>query len=298
MDFSGEQSITGTGEIVFSGNSNTPSNNILIHNSITNVAEVLTIGEQITIQGNQGRLSSSNPSQDTIQFLGTLIGEEGGQIQLDDIVNDGESFTVDAINGGVAISGQISDAVINGTQGTVLEQFSGSLTDVTLNTDLILDAESGSRSLTVNNLTLNGLLTLAGQQGNTATVTFTGEQTLDGTGGILFAGLPTSINTNTVTFSGTTSVTEIFTIGSGIEIQGGRGRLISSNSNQDRILLQGSLETEEGGRIDQTGVDNVGAIDVAEVAQLVPGLAASLRNSDEVFQRDAVFAELDTMGVI
>ena len=196
------------------------------------------------------------------------------------------------------INGQISDAVINGTQGTVLEQFSGSLTDVTLNTDLILDAESGSRSLTVNNLTLNGLLTLAGQQGNTATVTFTGEQTLDGTGGILFAGLPTSINTNTVTFSGTTSVTEILTIGSGIEIQGGRGRLISSNSNQDRILLQGSLETEEGGRIDQTGVDNDGAIDVTEVAQLVPGLAASLQNSDEVFQRDAVFAEVDTMGVI
>ena len=93
-------------------------------------------------------------------------------------------------------------------------------------------------------------------------------------------------------------MTEIFTIGSGIEIQGGRGRLISSNSNQDRILLQGSLETEEGGRIDQTGVDNVGAIDVAEVAQLVPGLAASLRNSDEVFQRDAFFAELDTMEVI
>ena len=260
VDFSGEQSITGTGEIVFAGTPNTASNSILDHNSITNVAEILTIGEQITIQGNQGRLSSSNPSQDAIQFLGTVVGEEGGQIQLDDIVNDGESFTVDAVNGGVVINGQISDAVINGTQGTVLEQFSGSLTDVTLNTDLILDAESGSRSLTVNNLTLNGLLTLAGQQGNTATVTFTGEQTLDGTGGILFAGLPTSINTNTVTFSGTTSVSEIFTIGSGIEIQGGRGRLISNNANQDRILLQGSLETEEGGRIDLSGVDNAGVI--------------------------------------
>ena len=35
-----------------------------------------------------------------------------------------------------------------------------------------------------------------------------------------------------------------------------------------------------------------------EVAQLVPGLAASLQNSDEVLQRDAVFAEVDTMGVI
>ena len=259
VNFHGGQTVSGNGKIVFSGNPfRSSANQIVLTDSDRNTSEFLTFGEGITIEGRLGQISSRNPSQDWVQILGIIKGEKDGRIELLNIINQGKPFTIDAPDGGVFLNGSISNAIINGTDGSFLQHISGGINRVTLNIDFLVDAELNETILNVaSGLTINKKLVVAGY-GRTARVRFFGEQLIDGTGEIVFAGLPGSVGTNRIEHHSTTNVEEKLTFGENLSISGFRGEVQELNPNQDFIQIFGKVVGMEGGEIRFSSINNLG----------------------------------------
>ena len=249
LNFSGTQTLGGTGQVVFSNN----TNNVV--QPTTN--GTLTIGPGITIRGARGTVGAAALAfvnqgvikADTANVAGiTLTGTNwcnNGVIEARDsgTLSLGGSFTrlclgdFRGVTGVVRITGTLDNTAstlaltattgspqlvggtivggrVTGTGGAVLlYTTSGTLSGVTLDADLNPTA-SGSVVTMTNGLTLNGTARV-GIGTEYATLNFSGTQTLGGTGQVVF-----SNNTNNVV-QPTTNGT--LTIGPGITIRGARG---------------------------------------------------------------------------
>ncbi len=164
--------------------------------------------------GNSGVLSATNS---TVNFGGTFrlsdvgtFNRSGGTVNLTGVLdNTGTTLLVDtAFSGGFALSyGTIKGGVVDASDANyVMDTSSGTLDNVTLNTDLAVNKLYGYLTIT-NGITLNGILTLSGSNSH---LYFEGNQVIDGTGKVLLSGGGCSLNiqdSSTLTVSsGITSV--------------------------------------------------------------------------------------------
>ncbi|WP_179954342.1 hypothetical protein, partial [Denitrobaculum tricleocarpae] len=258
--FSGEQVVSGSGEILFSREnalSDGVVNNTLRFENQFFSREVLSFGENITLRG-QGTMFA-NGTEDVIRVLGTVAGEGRG-LELRDIDNAGASFTVDSSAGSVILGERISDAVIEGAAGSAVELAPSAILD---DISLAIDGRLGAgRSATIENgLTLLGDVSLAAAGGrvDTSTLTFFGEQRIDGTGEILLSSENAGrdgIVDNDLVFDGQLTGGEILTFGEGVTLRG-QGSLSVQDSG-DAIRVLGTV-AGEGSGFELSGIDNAGA---------------------------------------
>jgi hypothetical protein len=247
---------------------------------------------------NQGTIQLSNsPITLTGSFtraaLGTITGTNGTVSILGTLDNRGSTLAIDRsvnwqLSGGTIQGGTIS--VASGAQ-LLINYPGGTLDGVTLNGDLHL--AGAARLHAANGLTLNGTATLDGNP-NPTQFDFDGEQTLNGTGTILF----TDSNSGTTLVQPTAGP---LTIGPGVTIRGGGGTVgnpsepltilgtVSAETGGGTILLSastlkssGTLKASSGGRITTRDLQNTGTIAITGGASFVLDGAWTNRGAVEV----------------
>ncbi len=242
----GEQSVDGTGVIELSRASKTDGSrafNDIIFQSETGEAEVLTFGAELTLRG-EGRIYA-NSTADQIQILGNVEGVEGGSLRMSRIDNQGETLNIDASAGRVGVDGLLANATVEGSGMFDLFNSAG-LDAVTLGMDTRLDTDTSSVYVTVENgLALDDAnVSLEGSQSRTAYLTFSGEQSLSGTGEIILSAINSvgnsSVN-NQIYFSGADEAR--LTIGESILV---RGTGSMSGGGSDFYDIAGEVRADDG----------------------------------------------------
>lgn len=246
------QVVSGTGEIVFNGDATSMS-----ENAVSGAGPGVTIGSGITLRGGGGVLDYYYYYYYPLRFLGRIVPDlPGTQIELYGLDNQGGAITLENGPGEVSLrnGGALRNLSLNGPGHLEVRNAHGSLSNVTLNTDVVvhedsyLDVDSG--------LTLNGSLTLSDENhnGSTAAVYLQGYQSIGGTGEIVFNGDATSMAENVLTATGPD-----VTIGSDITLRGGGGGFgYHSYYNYPLAFLGHVLPDVEGTSIELYGIDNAG----------------------------------------
>lgn len=239
--FTGTQTLGGTGQIVFAGSGG--------YNFLSPQNGTLTIGPAVTIRGGNGSLGSSPLiNQGTISAL--ALNQSSGSWVL---------------AGGTIRGGSISTA-----GGAALRTKSGTLDSVTLDADLTL--ENSDQVGVVNGLTVNRMLTLAGNPNPTG-LFFEGPQTLGGTGQVVFGGAG-SLNF--------LSPNSALTIGAGVTIRGAPGSI--GNATQP-LINQGTIGADVLGKninVFGTPVTNEGTLKVDGAGTTITVGANPFANSGTV----------------
>ena len=158
--------------------------------------------------------------------------------------NGGSTLNLTADTGTLIIDGgTLKGGTVNGAGGAQLDYAGGGALDsVTVNAPM-----SGSGTLDIfNGLELNNTLTI-GSGFNFATIDFEGTQTLGGTGVVFFGGSSTS---NRISSTGGT-----LTIGPGILIQGGPGKI---GNPLDVWVNQGEIRADIAGALSRLTMDGDG----------------------------------------
>ncbi|VTS08640.1 beta strand repeat-containing protein [Tuwongella immobilis] len=261
LSFTGSQTLNGTGSVVFSGVSN---NGLYAAGSGT-----LTIGSGITISGLSGFVGTGTS---TVVNNGRIVADVfGGFINLfgNHPVSAG---TLDDANGGTLfLAGTITGpgTVPIGANASLRVGGIGRLVGVTVDRPVFVDDGGVLDGVTVNGLlrvgfdnfvdtyvavigagglTLNGTADL-GRDFSRGQLSFTGSQTLNGTGSVVFSGV--SDNGLYAAGSGT------LTIGSGITVSGLSGFV----GNTGKTINNGLIHSNGGGTITTRGTfTNIGEL--------------------------------------
>ncbi|MEM1343244.1 MAG: hypothetical protein AAGI34_01540 [Pseudomonadota bacterium] len=264
--FFGEQTIDGTGTIELSSQNarlGSTVNNLISFDGATGASERFTVAETITVRGS-GTIQVVEA--DTLRFLGTLVGDAApGVLRISGIDNEGDAFTVNASQGEVALFGRIKDARVEQTGSGALALQSTVLENVVLAARAELVAAIGTNTVTVENgLTLIGTdLSLSAGTSFGATLRFSGEQALRGSGSIVLSDVnaPNGAPINQVIFDGVTGLSETFEIRPSASIRG-QGTVRVQDTG-DRLDLQGRLAAE-GGVLNLIGINALGGTLAAE----------------------------------
>ena len=157
VEFSGTQSLSGTGEVIFGG---TSSNNLLSvrGGGAAATAATLTIGSGITVHGAQGGSVDGVSSFDAVINQGTIVADTGGKtvtLAVNTLTNQG---TLSAVNGGVLVIG--TSLSVNG-QATLA---SSSLSTVRISGSLLGNTQRSDLYNLPGTLVLNGTGTAVAPQ--------------------------------------------------------------------------------------------------------------------------------------
>ena len=320
--FYGTQTLSGTGQVDFAGNS---ADYMYAEGDGGSNPATLTIGQNITIddvsqsgylQGyysndtfiNQGTIDADT-SGATITVggadwinMGLLNTENGGALNLagtfttagigtfnraggtinligtldntgNTIVLDGPYFSI----WNFADGGTIKGGTITANSGSLITSISGTLDNVTLNTNLTIQ---GGSSLTVQDgLVLNGTLTLSNTGWNYPTLYLNGTETISGTGQLVFGGtysygsyafdnvyLESNGSSSTVTLGPDITLVGnqsgyVYANGSTLINQGNveedtSGTTLTISDSSGGFINQGSIEASNGGNLTISGLDN------------------------------------------
>ena len=157
LEFFGSQSVTGTGVIDMVADPFGGQTNVLRLDGLQEAQETLTFGAGITLRGT-GSIGVEDAG-DTLAILGTLQ-TLGGTLSVSNLDNGGGTMTVDASGGDVVLSWRIADVTIAeavGNTGDLKLNHQGTLDDVTLGMDVLVDAAFGTQRVYLQNgLTLDG----------------------------------------------------------------------------------------------------------------------------------------------
>ncbi|MEQ8232827.1 MAG: hypothetical protein RKL32_14040, partial [Gammaproteobacteria bacterium] len=252
MSFVGEQSVTGTGTIVFS---DTEFNRLVNNNTVT------TLGNGITLRGagrvldntgglvNQGSIIAEGTNALTIDPNGNGFVNEGllraagagGLVLTSGIFDLASPVEVQAGSALLVNAATLNGGALDIAAGVAADVRSTTLNGVTINGDVL--QANGINNTVINGLTLNGTWTLA-SSGAFTDLLFNGTQTLGGAGTLVLgdAELNRLVNNNTVT-----------TIGSDVTVRGA-GRLLDNSGglvNLGTILAEGNTALT----IDPNGLD-------------------------------------------
>ncbi|HWE97612.1 MAG TPA: CARDB domain-containing protein [Tepidisphaeraceae bacterium] len=211
LSFTGSQTLAGTGSVVFGS---TSSFNSLVASGTNSV---LTIGSGITVSGQTGYLgydpvTGIGPTTSVIND-GTIQWSTGTSINVPNTLTNNGTITVSS-TGVFSIGGTLKGGTL--TTHTGAQIGGGTLDGVTISGDFFVAGNTGVTIL--DSLTLDGTATL-GSSGNGGYLSFTGSQTLAGTGAVVFG---SASSFNALVASGTNAV---LTIGSGITVSGQTGSL-------------------------------------------------------------------------
>ena len=271
LNFEGDQTLSGTGSIVFGAASSNKvgvdggNKTLTVASGVTIRGENGTIGLGQLVNGsgntliNQGLISSD--SGGTVSLAGaTLVNQNiveatgaGSVLRLDTTVNN-TGGTLRSTAGGVMLQNGVTVTggnITNSGGATYKLSNSGSnfLSGVTLTGGSTIDmASAASLGRVVNGMTVNGIVNING--GNL--LNMEGNQTLAGTGSIVFGA--TGNNRVGVDGGGKT-----LTVASGVTISGvngsiGLGQLVNGSGNA--IVNNGTINSDGGGIITIQGLDN------------------------------------------
>ena len=244
LDFSGTQTLSGTGEVVFGGTSS--SNYLRATGNGSTLPATLTIGPGIEINAVKSGSVSGYNTGDKWTTSGLLKASSGATLSLYDLDNTGKTLVLDMAEGSLlTMPGGITGGRLTTLNGQTLTFGNG-----TLSGGVVLDADVTLRNystLTVRDgLELNGALTLA-STGSSTILDFSGTQTLSGTGEVVFGG---SYSGNYLRARGTSSsIPAVLTIGPGIEIHGSQGGLIQGLNAGDTLINEGTIAADASGKM-------------------------------------------------
>jgi len=274
--FSGTQSVTGTGELVFASGGNTnPAYNVVYVNSSSTV----TVGSGITVRGGAGLIRGWGASSSVLVFDGRLVPDVAGRtIELGPgLAIDGlgtASLQVDPGPGTVQLAGAtIRDTRIEGS-GKLVGQ-SGTLSNATLATTFELAA--GASVTVQDGLALDGgTVRLASTVASATYLYFSGTQSVTGTGELVFAsgGVTSTGYNNLYLISGAS-----LTLTPGITVRGGAGRIDGPGT----FVNQGTILADVEGRtlsIEPTTFTNQGTIGARGAGTGVATLALVMPSVD------------------
>jgi Leucine-rich repeat (LRR) protein len=319
LDFEGNQTLDGTGIIVLGNYDGYYGNYRLVNGlRVKETQTTLTIGSEITIRGTDGFIGYSSHisggsqevafinhgliSADVENGIITLHGNgwsndggtleaTNGTIRLEGIVDNRNKTLSLSGSGSILLQGAtIQGGNITGVKGAKLTATnSGTLDDVTMNTDLNLASKGVySKIIIQNGLTLNNTATLGLDDTDySGHLDFEGNQTLDGTGIIVLGNYDGYYNYRLVNGLRVKEAQTTLTIGSDITIRGADGfigysshisggsqdifftnhGIISANVSEGIISLHaekwtntGTIEELNGGSIEIKGkVTNTGS---------------------------------------
>ncbi|MDB5329637.1 MAG: hypothetical protein JWP03_788, partial [Phycisphaerales bacterium] len=211
LSFTGSQTLAGTGSVVF-GSASTFNSLVA---SGTNA--VLTIGSGITVSGQTGSLGYDTTTgigpTTTVINDGTIQWSTGTNISVPNTLTNDGTITVSS-TGNFSIGGTLIGGTLTTHTGAQIS--GGTLDGVIVSGDFFVAGNNGVTIL--HSLTLDGTATL-GSSGTGGYLSFTGSQTLAGTGAVVFG---STSSFNALVASGTNAM---LTIGSGITVSGQTGFL-------------------------------------------------------------------------
>jgi len=287
LSFSGDQTLSGTGSIVL-GNTGASNRALGLEGNTT-----LTIGSNIVVRGENGTLGQTYLSGGTQSLInnGRISADvSGGKFSLtpsNGVTNNG---VLEAKNGGTLVL----DANVTGTVGSHIDVGAGSTilqNGVGLNG--VINAAGGgsfraanSNSNTLTAATFNGTLDLATATGiervagglalngavninNNSVLSFSGDQTLSGTGSIVLGN--TGASNRALGLEGNTTLT----IGSNIVVRGENGTLGQTylSGGTQSLINNGRISADvSGGKFSLTpsnGVTNNGVLEAKNGGTLV-----------------------------
>ncbi len=250
--FDGAQSLSGTGEVVFTTGSGL--NRFRVQNGplvveagvpirgllarFDSVGETIVLRSSITMEGTSSMVVQS----DLVTEGASLAATSTGRLQLDgDVDNAGNTLT---IGGEVRFSSEILGGVVQGPPTSFLRCGSSSVLDgVDLGAKLVVPDGGG---VTVRNgLNLSGVTVSITNDnaGGPSRLEFDGSQTLTGTGEIFFESFS---NANRVT----ATPGSVVVLGPGIDVHGNSGRLGETGAT---MTVQGTVQTDPGTFVNLAG---------------------------------------------
>ena len=255
LQFSNSQSLLGTATIVFdsAGNSVIGEPRLFPANST-----VLTIGPNIAIEGATATIGNAfatlilngsvNASVSGEPMLitgawsgsGSVSATNGGELRLGGTLdNGGGAINVDTGGGSLNVqsSTNLRNATIAGAAGTNVSFNSGggTLQNLIVNADMTL--VNGALLNVTDGLTLNGTAIIDAPTSNTG-FTFTNTQTLGGTGTVIIDGVGNSQISEPRLFPANSTT---LTIGSGITVRGGKGRVGQTFAS---VVVNGTISSD------------------------------------------------------
>jgi RHS repeat-associated protein len=314
LNFSGSQSLGGTGTVLFGGS----SFNAL---RLTTADTTLTIGPGVTVRGRSGTIgfhsSWGGPANVSVVNQGTILADTAGgtisivgqgwsntgtlQARNGGDLNLGGTFTTaglgtfDSNGGAIRLTGTLDNTAATLAVGAA----TGSLTlaggtirggTITGSGEARLLVSGGTldgvtvasdvtvpnaASLTVTSgLTLDGTLTLS-STGSWTTVYFVGSQALSGTGHVVFGG--TSWPNQIYARGVNSSTPATLTIGPGITVHGSQSGSILNYYAGDAVLSQASVEIQSTRSLDLNGDVRLDGLN-----RLASGLGSSLNISSSL----------------
>ncbi len=290
LNFNGNETLGGTGTVVFGAAKNITSANT--YSGLFETANgTLTIGSGITVHGDwgvigyddggQGSASGSVINQGTIaadvshdviflqssnsQNLGTIEALNAAEFRINgQLTNSGTAFvdSVSALDGNGPSAGGL-------VGGTVTTQAGAQIANLTLN-GITVSGDwqmiNNNSALITNGLTLSGTLSL----GNSTTMgwlNFNGNETLGGTGTVVLGPLMgnASVPSNGLFES---AANGILTLGSGITVHGDWGYIGFDNAGQGistaSIINDGTIDPDNSGdsiTVSSAAVTNFGTLE-------------------------------------
>ena len=224
----------------------------------------------------------------TLAMLGTYRVTGGGIVVTGTLQNAGQTLALTTQTGSWTLSGgTISGGTVTTAAGVslIVNRNGGRLDGVTVTGDLTVQ---GNLRVS-NNLSLNGIARFNVVSGSQPALTFEGPQTLSGTGTIVFG----SSNFSTpITLQATSG---LVTLGPGILVRGGTGRLLNFVNQGEvvvedasAILLEGTnwrnegLVRVRGGQLFLGGTFNTAALGTVQRTAGWVFLSGSLNNAGNV----------------
>ena len=231
--FNPTQTLDGTGQVIFGGSPATPFLNRIILGS---TSSVVTIGDDITIGNGHGQLSGF------FDLQGHLTPGPTGHIIARGLTSSTGVLNLDAPDGGLELSGTLTDIVVAGTPGTQLlidESFGLTLDGVTLRLPTVI--ENGEILTFLNGLTLDNTTVTLASTGQATDIRGEGTQAIDGTGQIVFGGSEGAFNRLFPRFTD-----DVLTIGEDITVVGVRNGQLGGGASTARIVVLGTLRANLG----------------------------------------------------
>ncbi|HYQ04096.1 MAG TPA: Ig-like domain-containing protein [Polyangiaceae bacterium] len=306
LRLAGNQTISGAGQIVFDGDAINAR-----ENTVTTSSTGVTIGSGITLRGGGGSMMDQSGQYGSagIAFLGRINADvPGTRIELvGTIDNSGGQLTLEAGAGTVATaSGSTLRRLLLSGPGT-LQVPSGTATFSGVSLDSNVGVAADSLLAVDSGLTLNGSITLSDRTHNNvpAALRLAGNQTVSGTGQIIFDGDAVNARENTVT-----TASSGVTIGSDITLRGGGGSMLDQSGqygsagikflgtiNADvpgtRIELVGTFDNAGGALRVQAGAGQVASANGLQLRNLQLVGSLSVPSSSVLFSNVAVDGNLD-----
>jgi hypothetical protein len=217
----------------------------------TQTQHVPTADDDAVIAGDPSVAVTHSAGMDTVRNVhgqGATLYLFGGTLTVLGIVRGDSMCELDG--------GTLAGATM--AQGTTLRGTSagGTLSGVTVNGTLDLTGFQYTRATVTGGLTVNGTADLGNGSGNSGLLSFSGTQTLGGTGNVVFG---PSFQNSLQIFSGSAGST--LTIGPGLTVHGHSGQI--RHGDLYSFLNQGTVRAEAaGGTIDIEGVNwaNAGSL--------------------------------------